>query len=238
MAGALRQWWRYPYGVAGPAAVALVTAVALAGAIPALTHRAFLWQLVLGFAVWCIGERLIRIAGRRYARKRDIPPGTKPGPVRKAIDEWIGFWLGGGAAVVAIVLGWQFGWVWTLLAGAILATQVRRRWKWARLGYPGDPRWARDWSPDGDPAYKYRAFSHLKSGRYEEAQRLFKAALEIEPGDQVVLYNLACAEALEGRSDAAIAHLTDAVSENKRLHKHALKDPELASIRDDPRFPR
>ncbi|HET8752293.1 MAG TPA: tetratricopeptide repeat protein [Gaiellaceae bacterium] len=238
MPGALRQWWRYPYGVAGPAALALVTTVALAGAIPALTHKAFLWQLVPGFAVWLIGERLIRIAGRRYARKRDIPPPAKAGPIRKAIGEWIGFWLGGSAAVVAIVLGWQFGWVWTVLAAVMLASQVRRRRKWARLGYQGDPRWALDWSQDGDPAYKYRAFSHLRSGRYEEAQRLFKAALEIAPGDQVVLYNLACAEALEGRSDAAIAHLAEAVSGNKRLHKHARKDPELASIRDDPRFPR
>jgi Flp pilus assembly protein TadD len=117
------------------------------------------------------------------------------------------------------------------------AYEIRRRRRWAKAAYPGDPRWATDWTLEADPAYKFRAFSPLHAGRYAEARLLFLKALESEPGDAGILYNLACAEALGGEPEQALAHLNEAVSAHQRYRESARADPDLASIRGDPRFP-
>ena len=57
------------------------------------------------------------------------------------------------------------------------------------------------------------------------------------PDSAGVLYNLACAEARAGRLDDAVAHLTESVGLEPRFAEAAASDDDLASIRDDPRFP-
>jgi tetratricopeptide (TPR) repeat protein len=52
-----------------------------------------------------------------------------------------------------------------------------------------------------------------------------------------VLYNLACAEARAGRLDDALGHLTQSLGLEPRFAELARSDDDLASIRDDPRFP-
>ncbi len=52
-----------------------------------------------------------------------------------------------------------------------------------------------------------------------------------------MLYNLACCEALIGRSDDALDHLGRAIAILPRLRAHAQADSDLDSIRADPRFP-
>jgi Flp pilus assembly protein TadD len=49
-------------------------------------------------------------------------------------------------------------------------------------------------------------------------------------------YGLATLEALLGNTEAAIEHLRRAAREGKINHEWARNDPDLASIRDDPRF--
>ena len=52
-----------------------------------------------------------------------------------------------------------------------------------------------------------------------------------------MLYSLACYEALGGKHDEALAHLQQAVDLEPRHIGWAANDSDLASIRDDPRFP-
>ena len=71
--------------------------------------------------------------------------------------------------------------------------------------------------------------------RYGEAKALLVEGLETHPGNASLLYNLACAEAMLGEKDEALAHLAEAV-ENPRFLEFAKTDSDLDSLRDDPRF--
>ncbi len=98
-------------------------------------------------------------------------------------------------------------------------------------GKPGRPHEISAWE------YSFPAVPHLQAGRYEEAKRLLLEGLEAKPGDGAILYNLACAEALAGEQDEALGHLASAVAADPHLLESARTDEDLASIRDDPRFP-
>jgi len=149
----LRQWWRYPFRVAGPVPVVLLVAVAVTGAVSALARAGLFWEAFAGAAVFYVGDKAALTASRRYARKRAIPIAKpNPGSVRQLAANWLKLLFGGSVSAVVIVLGWRFGWAWTLLAGALLTWDVGRRWRWVRIGYVGDRRWARGWSPGADGA--------------------------------------------------------------------------------------
>jgi hypothetical protein len=53
----------------------------------------------------------------------------------------------------------------------------------------------------------------------------------------VMHYQLACVEALAGNRERALDELAIAVEGSDRYREHAQTDEDLASIRDDPRFP-
>ena len=74
-------------------------------------------------------------------------------------------------------------------------------------------------------------------GRYEEAAERLRDANARHPDAGGILYNLACAEARLGNGDAALEHLARAVEIEPRFAEIARDDADLASIRDDPRFP-
>jgi len=69
------------------------------------------------------------------------------------------------------------------------------------------------------------------------AADLMLEALAENPDNAHVLYNTACFEALAGRRDDALAHLSEAVEINPEARGWAATDEDFASIRDDPRFP-
>jgi hypothetical protein len=77
----------------------------------------------------------------------------------------------------------------------------------------------------------------FQRGEYAEAKRMLEELLAEHPGEAGPLYNLACAEARLGESDAALEHLALAVGESESLRELAASDEDLASIRADPRFP-
>jgi tetratricopeptide (TPR) repeat protein len=85
--------------------------------------------------------------------------------------------------------------------------------------------------------YFFPALPHMRAGDYETAKRLIGEGLAEKPDLPALLYHLACAEALSGERDAALEHLNAAVEQAERFRAYAQTDEDLASIRDDPRFP-
>jgi tetratricopeptide (TPR) repeat protein len=83
------------------------------------------------------------------------------------------------------------------------------------------------WSP---------AYPHFAAGEYEQVIELLVPIADEHPEYAVPLYNLACAESLTGRADAALDHLGKAIEADPRFRKHARSDEDFAAIRDDPRF--
>jgi tetratricopeptide (TPR) repeat protein len=75
-----------------------------------------------------------------------------------------------------------------------------------------------------------------RAGRIDEAIDLMLADADAYPDHPGFLYNLACYEALAGRSDDAIDHVTRALELNPRFRQFAETDSDLDSVRDDPRF--
>ena len=76
----------------------------------------------------------------------------------------------------------------------------------------------------------------LDAGRHAEARELLLDALERYEDRDTVLYNLACAEAQLGQTDAAFRHLGEAFRLRPAFAEHAGDDPDLEPLRADPRF--
>jgi tetratricopeptide (TPR) repeat protein len=98
-------------------------------------------------------------------------------------------------------------------------------------GKPDEPHEVSAWE------YTFSASPHLRAGRYDEARRVLQEGLEEKPGNPPILYDLACVEALAGETDTALELLNEAVGVDERFRQYAQTDEDLASIRDDPRFP-
>ena len=84
--------------------------------------------------------------------------------------------------------------------------------------------------------YTFAAAPALKEQRYDDAETLIQEGLEKYPGNPSLLYDLACVNALQGRTEDAIGRLQTALQAQPKWKSYAAKDDDLASIRDDPRF--
>jgi len=73
-------------------------------------------------------------------------------------------------------------------------------------------------------------------GRLDEAINALKKGLESSPREPILLYNLACYHSLGGNVQAAIEHLTNAISLDGRYRDLLLAEPDFDPIRKDPRF--
>jgi quercetin dioxygenase-like cupin family protein len=96
---------------------------------------------------------------------------------------------------------------------------------------PGEPFHSMPWEENAD------VLPLFGQGRYAEAKARLVEALERHEADGGLLYNLACAEARLGETDAALEHLAAAVEQRPDLREPAREDEDIAAIRDDPRFP-
>jgi uncharacterized Ntn-hydrolase superfamily protein len=63
-----------------------------------------------------------------------------------------------------------------------------------------------------------------------------QASLERFPGDPLLLYNLACYESLDGRREAALAHLGQALAADPAMREMARADSDFGSLAGDPSF--
>ncbi|RME75522.1 MAG: tetratricopeptide repeat protein, partial [Planctomycetota bacterium] len=77
---------------------------------------------------------------------------------------------------------------------------------------------------------------YLQIGRYERAIAEFETVLEIEPGNFIALYNLACAYALAGDAERACTYLERSVQAGFDDLEHIESDPDLDAIREHPRY--
>ena len=79
-------------------------------------------------------------------------------------------------------------------------------------------------------------FALLDGGNPREAKRILLNAIDRYEDTSTLYYNLACAEALLGETDAAFEHLRAALDGDPSLAAYLPEDKDLASLRDDPRF--
>ena len=74
-----------------------------------------------------------------------------------------------------------------------------------------------------------------EAGEYEAVIDSARETLEAS-GYAAPLYNLACCEALAGRTDDAIGHLRVAIEKRPNLRDLAKEDTDLDPLRDEPAF--
>jgi TolB-like protein/Flp pilus assembly protein TadD len=91
-------------------------------------------------------------------------------------------------------------------------------------------------NPDDARARLFHAMTLLELGRRDEAIAEGSAALELAPGDSLMLYNCACLYAQLGEKQRAIATLRDAIAAGVTNFQWMVRDPDLASLYDDPEF--
>jgi tetratricopeptide (TPR) repeat protein len=117
--------------------------------------------------------------------------------------------------------------------------EVRRH---ARAEEPGTSVLAiggpRDTAYEPSPWEDYFAAErHRTAGDYETYLAELTDALGRRPDHPATLYNVACAEALAGRPDDAVAHLTRALELKPEWRDAAAKDEDFASLRERPDWP-
>jgi tetratricopeptide (TPR) repeat protein len=80
------------------------------------------------------------------------------------------------------------------------------------------------------------AFPFFASKEYDKAIDVLEAAHAEYPDDATVLYNLACAESMSGRTAEALEHLRRSVEGGERFRELARTDSDFDPIRDEPGF--
>ncbi|HEX6576208.1 MAG TPA: protein kinase [Gemmatimonadaceae bacterium] len=93
-----------------------------------------------------------------------------------------------------------------------------------------------DLNPSDARAANLLAATYASLGESEKAMEYATRSLEIDPDDAMLLYNVCCTYAQLGKADDAISCLERAVDKGFGHREWIDNDPDLASIRDNPRF--
>ncbi len=93
-----------------------------------------------------------------------------------------------------------------------------------------------DLHPDDPRAATMRAVSLCRLGEQADGLEWAARALAIDPADAGVRYNVACLYALEGQAAAALDCLEECVRLGFGNFDWIRRDPDLASLRGDPRY--
>jgi mannose-6-phosphate isomerase-like protein (cupin superfamily) len=81
------------------------------------------------------------------------------------------------------------------------------------------------------------AFEAYNAKEYDKSIEIYQGILASGfPNEAGIYFNIACNEALLGRTDNAIEHLKTAIEADGRAAELARTDSDLDSIREDPRF--
>jgi quercetin dioxygenase-like cupin family protein len=79
-------------------------------------------------------------------------------------------------------------------------------------------------------------FDRYNEKDYAGALEALKPALEVYPGNALLLFNVACMSSLLGDRETALTALAESVSEWEPYKELARNDDDFASLRDDPKF--
>jgi tetratricopeptide (TPR) repeat protein len=82
-------------------------------------------------------------------------------------------------------------------------------------------------------ALQSKAMEHLRKKEYEKSIEAYRKYLELEPDDEIALYNLACAYSLAGRKAEAVECLRKAVEAGYADFDHIQSDTDLDGIRGE-----
>jgi len=91
-------------------------------------------------------------------------------------------------------------------------------------------------NPGDSRALYLGAISLERLGESRRAQEWAQRAVQLDPSHPVMLYNIGCFHSLAGRAELAIDHLERAVELGFHHRDWLLTDPDLANVRDHPRF--
>ena len=78
--------------------------------------------------------------------------------------------------------------------------------------------------------------SFLNDRNFKKAEEHYLRALEMEPGEHIAMYNLACAYSLQNKPDEAFVWLQKAIDAGYDDFEWMEKDEDLDSIRNDARY--
>jgi hypothetical protein len=79
-------------------------------------------------------------------------------------------------------------------------------------------------------------FRNYREGDYEGALAACREALELHPGNALILYNVACLESRLGRPDAALAALAESLAAWPGYRELAEGDEDLGPLKETDRF--
>ncbi len=97
-------------------------------------------------------------------------------------------------------------------------------------GTPGQAYEVSAWEEAGD------AYPLWEDGKHEEAREILSAVAEKHPNAGIVLYNLACVEAILGETEPALDHLRRSIELEDRFAELARTDPDFDPMRERPEF--
>ena len=90
--------------------------------------------------------------------------------------------------------------------------------------------------PDDARSHIYYATDLAQAGRNEEAKVEATKALELSPGDPLMLYNAACCYARMGENKLAVEALKNSMAAGLEDIEWTKRDPDLEGIRNDPEY--
>lgn len=92
--------------------------------------------------------------------------------------------------------------------------------------------------PDDEQAWDLLCAYRLEFGRFEEAVAASNEAMKADPSYKIAHYNRACAFAMMGNADNAIADLRIAIACDGDLRDFAREDSSFDALRELPEFQR
>ena len=90
--------------------------------------------------------------------------------------------------------------------------------------------------PDYVDALQLLGDHYTQRGRFAEGLHVDERLAQLEPGNPLVFYNLACSYSLTDEFDRAISALNRAIELGYRDFKWLAKDPDLKKLRGQPVF--
>lgn len=82
------------------------------------------------------------------------------------------------------------------------------------------------------------AFAYFATKEYDKAMEVLAETLKEYPDDATLIYNLACAESMAGRTADALEHLRQAAEREERFRELARTDTDFDPIRGEAEFQR